>query len=54
MVWPGGKVELCHLQLAPSNLVTLHVDECMGRTGKAVSNQKLYTAVVCVHKTSNQ
>ena len=27
MVWPGGKVELCHLQLAPSNLVTLYGDE---------------------------
>ena len=33
MVWPGGKVELCHLQLVPSNLLTLHGDECMAGTG---------------------
>ena len=48
MVWPGGKVELCHLQLTPSDLVTLHGDEYMQILhGKAVSNQKLYCCCMC-------
>ena len=33
MVWPGGEVELCHLQWIPSNPVTLHRDECMTESG---------------------
>ena len=49
MVWPGGQVELCHLQLAPSNLVTLHGDECMAGTGMKCLSSKLY----CLHKQAN-
>ena len=33
MIWPGGKVELCHLQWTPSYIVTLHEEECMAGTG---------------------
>ena len=38
-------MELCHLQWIPSNLVTLHGDECMARTNTAhikTSNHQIY------------
>ena len=59
MVWPGGKVELCHLQWTSSNLVTLHGDEetrwVYGRNCDEVSLLKTfinYTAYVKQTNTS--
>ena len=47
MVWPGGEMELCHLQWIPSNLVTLQEDDCMAETRMKCLSSKCELQCLC-------
>ena len=48
MVWPGGEVELGHLQLVSSTPFTLHGEEKSSKLKGRQVTTKTFTAVMCI------